>query len=132
MPIRQLSDFAGPWQIARTITHADGLTATLKGTAIFTPEGKGLAYAETGALSIGGAAPFEATQRYTWDSDLSVYFPDGRYFHQVPPSGGTAAHWCAPDQYDGTYDFADWPRWQITWRVKGPRKDYTSHTILWR
>ncbi|MEO0937043.1 MAG: DUF6314 family protein [Pseudomonadota bacterium] len=127
-----LADFTGPWQLARTIAHADGLTAALTGTATFTPEGRGLAYAETGALSIAGAPPFEATQRYTWDERLGVHFADGRFFHTVPAQGGPASHWCDPDQYDGVYDFSDWPRWTLRWQVRGPRKDYTSDTTYWR
>ncbi|MEL7100760.1 MAG: DUF6314 family protein [Pseudomonadota bacterium] len=132
MQTRQLSHFEGHWHLARTITHGDGLTATLSGTATFTPRGRALDYEELGALSIAGAAPFEASQRYTWGAPLRVFFPDGRPFHDVPASGGTASHWCAPDQYDGAYDFADWPTWRVTWQVRGPRKDYTSETTYWR
>lgn len=132
MPTKTLADFEGRWQLARSITHADGVTASLTGTATFTRHGPGLAYVETGALCIGGAAPFEATQRYTWDEHLGVHFADGRFFHHVPREGGPAAHWCDPDQYDGVYDFSGWPHWTLSWRVRGPRKDYTSQTSFWR
>ena len=67
---------------------------------------------------------FRAERRYLWGPDLTVCFEDGRFFHQVPPEGGQAAHWCDPDQYEVSYDFRAWPDWQTRWRVVGPRKDY--------
>jgi hypothetical protein len=73
-----------------------------------------------------------AERRYLWSADLSVWFEDGRFFHNVPPHGGPTAHWCDPDQYDGQYDFADWPAFRVTWRVRGPRKDYRMETLYRR
>jgi hypothetical protein len=58
-----------------------------------------------------------------------VYFADGTFFHRFALSPQPeAAHFCAPDQYDVTYNFTDWPHWSSTWRVKGPRKDYTMQS----
>ena len=121
---RVLDDFAGRWTIVRDITHADGTRGRFDGAARFEPRGDGLDYVEEGVLRIGQGAPLSAAQRYRWEADLSVYFEDGRFFHHVPPAGGDTAHWCAPDQYDGSYDFAHWPAFEVIWRVRGPRKDY--------
>jgi len=98
-----------------------GAEARFEGVAEWTPEG---AYEERGVLSVQGQPPMQAERRYRWDADLSVYFEDGRFFHKVPPSGGETGHWCDPDQYDVVYDFGTWPRWQVSWQVLGPRKNY--------
>ena len=121
---RGLTDFAGLWTLDRAISHASGPEGQFKGQAQFSWRGDGLDYVEEGTLTLGASAPLTATQRYRWAPGLTVYFEDGRLFHQVPPGGGAASHWCAPDQYDGRYDFTDWPRFTVTWTVKGPRKDY--------
>ncbi|MEO0389347.1 MAG: DUF6314 family protein [Pseudomonadota bacterium] len=125
---RKLGDFEGIWHLNRTIRHADGTQAHFIGQCSFTPRGGGMDYQETGVLTLPGAAPFEAQQSYRWGRGMAVTFPNGRAFHRVPPQGGPVAHWCKPDQYDGTYDFAAWPDWTLTWTVQGPRKDYTSVT----
>lgn len=129
---RHLGDFAGVWTVSRDITHGDGTRGHFEGTATFTPDGDGLAYVEEGLLRLGQGAPLNATQKYRWDADMAVYFEDGRFFHRVPPLGGPTSHWCAPDQYDGSYDFADWPGFTVVWRVSGPRKDYRMRSLYVR
>jgi len=125
---RSLGDFAGRrWQIDRVITHEAGQRFTLRGSVAFAPDGAALRYEETGVLQ-GGGHSLNAQQSYIWREGLAVFFDDGRFFHQIPPQGGATAHWCPPDQYDGTYDFSDWPHWSLTWRVRGPAKAYTSVT----
>lgn len=109
----------------RRIEHADGSLARFDGQAIWAPDAGGLCQQESGTLRIGAGAPIMATRRYLWRPDLSVHFEDGRFFHKVPPTGGRATHWCAPDQYDVTYDFASWLEFQVTWQVSGPRKSYS-------
>lgn len=125
---RELADFAGTWQVSRQIVQKDGPRATFTGQAVWTPEGDGLAYVETGTLEIEGQGAFTADRRYFWDRDLQVFFDDGRFFHQVPPEGGETGHWCDPDQYDVSYDFADWPAFVTIWQVRGPRKSYRMRT----
>ena len=125
---RILSDFAGRWKIERDIKPASGPAARFLGHAEWTAEDGLMHYIEKGNLEIAGQTPMVAERRYRWDADLNIYFDDGRFFHQVPALGGDAAHWCDPDQYDATYDFTHWPRWSCTWRVRGPRKDYTLHS----
>ena len=125
---RILSDFAGRWKLERDITPADGPAGRFLGWAEWTDKNGLMHYKETGNLQISGHAPMMAERRYRWDEKLNIYFEDGRFFHQVPALGGAAAHWCDPDQYDASYDFTDWPKWSCTWRVRGPRKDYTLHS----
>ncbi len=133
MPIepRSLADFEGEWLLERRITHDDGTVARFVGHAVWRWVQGGMAYAETGTITVADAAPIEARQKYTWKDDLTVWFSDGRFFHQVPAAGGVASHWCAPDQYDGQYDFGAWPEFSVTWAVAGPRKAYRM-TSLYR
>lgn len=122
--MRVLADFEGRWHLARRILHEDGPVATLEGEATWTRSGASLNYAERGLLRMQGLAPIEATRRYRWDEGLAVHFEDGRFFHSVPPDGGTTEHWCDPDTYRVAYDFSAWPVFTATWDVRGPRKAY--------
>ncbi|MDD9729680.1 DUF6314 family protein [Mameliella sp. AT18] len=125
---RDLGAFLGVWQVSRQIRQDDGARGRFEGTARWQADGTGAIYCERGQFWLGGQGPFVAERSYRWDADLTVYFEDGRLFHQVPAQGGAVAHWCPPDQYDGHYDFSDWPRWSLRWRVSGPRKGYQSLT----
>ena len=124
----QLADFLGDWRLTREIRHADGTLGRFEGVADWVRSENGALYTERGTLVIEGQGEFQAERRYGWDSDLRVFFDDGRFFHQVPGQGGSAGHWCDPDQYDVTYDFSAWPEWHCRWRVLGPRKDYVMTT----
>lgn len=124
--LRRLSDFQGSWALVRYVTPAHGPVAHFKGTAVWHPENGGLMCKEQGVMMLEGHAPMRAERRYFWAPDLQVYFEDGRFFHQVPAEGGGAGHWCDPDQYEGMYDFSDWPGFRVIWTVTGPRKDYRS------
>jgi len=121
--MRGLEGFLGTWQLAREISHGDGSSARFEGVAEWRAEGAGAVYVERGEL-VMAQGRFAAERRYLWDRDLRVFFEDGRFFHQVPEAGGTASHWCDPDQYDADYDFSRWPDWQARWQVRGPRKAY--------
>ncbi|MET4101897.1 hypothetical protein ABIE58_001321 [Roseovarius sp. MBR-78] len=129
---RRLQDFEGAWRFDRQITHADGQRAQVTGVAVWRREGAGLILEEAGEMHMAGHPPMQVARRYLWGADLAVSFEDGRFFHHVPPEGGAAAHWCDPDQYDGSYDFSRWPRFRVEWRVRGPRKDYHMMTDYWR
>lgn len=120
-----LGDFLGLWTIDRTIRHADGQTARFQGRAEIAPlPSGGAAYAEAGTLILPGGSRVRAERRYHWDDALGIWFDDGRFFHRIPCGGGLARHFCAPDTYAATYRFDDWPAWQVTWTVRGPKKDY--------
>ncbi|KFE34410.1 DUF6314 family protein [Thioclava atlantica] len=123
----ELSDFAGEWALTREIRHADGSEARFEGAARFVPEGEGLLYLEEGALILPGGQRMRAERRYLWRTEggrIAVFFEDGRPFHSFAPDAPEAAHWCDPDDYRVTYEFAHWPDWRAEWRVRGPRKDY--------
>lgn len=125
---RRLRDFHGVWTLDREIVHADGRRALVAGVSDWQPEGPGLAQQEQGEMRMQGHRPLSVTRRYLWRRGPLVRFADGRFFHHVPPLGGATAHWCDPDQYDGQYDFTGWPAFSVTWRVRGPRKDYRMVT----
>ena len=122
----KLWDFEGDWQVSRRIEDTlSGQDGRFTGVARFERDGVGLRYSERGVLELGGAS-MEAERVYLWRASgdgIEVLFDDGRAFHLINGSS-EAAHWCDPDQYDVTYDFAGWPKWSSRWRVLGPRKDY--------
>jgi len=129
---RTLADFEGRWRISRRITEDAGPEAVFEGQAVWQPDQGALAYHETGVLTLDGQPPMQSERRYVWTADLSVYFEDGRFFHQVPPQGGTASHWCDPDRYEVCYSFDAWPQFSVEWRVSGPRKAYCMRSIYSR
>jgi len=121
---RELADFAGKWRLERQITHQGQPPAGFSGWATWAAAPGGMQYFELGELRLTGQPPMRAERRYFWHADLRVDFEDGRFFHQVPPEGGTARHWCDPDTYDVRYDFSGWPRFEVIWQVAGPAKQY--------
>ncbi|MDU8944457.1 DUF6314 family protein [Ovoidimarina sediminis] len=136
--MRDLGEFEGRWTLSRTIADSlTGGTGRLDGSVVFTPDGTGLRYEETGRLTLGGTT-VTASRTYLWRpaeeaSGIDVYFDDGRFFHRIGPGDAPeAGHDCAPDRYEGRYDFSLWPDWQLHWRVTGPRKDYTSRSLFRR
>lgn len=124
----RLADFEGAWTLTRTIRDdLAGSTARFDGRAIFAPDANGLAYTETGTLTMDGQPPMQAERRYHWREDgtqIAIDFDDGRFFHSFAPDVPEATHWCDPDTYKVAYDFSEWPRWRATWNVSGPRKFY--------
>ncbi|MEP2426114.1 MAG: DUF6314 family protein, partial [Tateyamaria sp.] len=114
----------GVWALHRTIRHGDGTRATFTGEAIWTPDPQGMIYREHGHLQMPASPPMQAERRYIWRAGVDVFFEDGRFFHHVPDGGGTAEHWCDPDTYNVTYDFAAWPSFSTVWQVTGPKKSY--------
>jgi hypothetical protein len=124
---RILRDFEGVWTLQRNIDQADGTNACFEGHATWSPQGAGMRYHEIGTLQMENAPAMQAERKYTWTSELDVYFEDGRFFHTVPATGGTSEHWCDPDTYRAIYDFKDWPEFSVKWQVSGPRKAYSMH-----
>ncbi len=127
----RLSDFAGEWTLAREIAQPGAGLARFEGRVCFTPDGTGLAYHETGTLTLPGAAPMRAERAYLWreeGAEIVVLFSDGRPFHRFDPAMPAAHHWCDPDDYRVRYHFAAWPDWRAEWRVTGPRKDYVMRS----
>ena len=122
---QQLNDFLGEWQLNRRIIRTKRIVGSFQGTASFEPLASGrVEYVENGLLTFQDQGPFNASQKYYWDKDFKVSFCDGRYFHHIPPIGGTTFFSCPPDEYKGDYDFRQWPNWRVSWFVSGPCKDY--------
>lgn len=132
--ILQLADFEGRWCIDRRIEDRSlNRTGQLHGAAVFTADGDGLRYDESGSLRFPGQPPLEARQTYLWRAEgqgVAVNFADGRAFHRIDLSAWqtAASHDCAPDLYLVRYDFSAWPHWSSDWCVTGPRKDYMMAT----
>ena len=129
-----LADFVGTWRVERQITDQIGPHGRFSGTARFAPQAAGLSYHEAGMLHLGDGPALAAERRYLWRADgksIVVDFEDGRPFHRFDPrhSPATARHDCAPDLYLVRYDLGSWPKWQVEWRVTGPRKDYRMVTV---
>jgi hypothetical protein len=74
-----------------------------------------------------------ATRDYLWVGQgrhIKVQFMDQTLLQQfdLGAENPSDLHLCGADNYDGSYIFDDWPIWQATWRVNGPRKNYTMVT----
>ncbi|MEL6682144.1 MAG: DUF6314 family protein [Pseudomonadota bacterium] len=127
-------DFAGSWRIKRQITDMRILeSGVLDGQAQFTAIDGGLRYAEQGVLVFAGGAPIKAERSYLWHfeaDEVHVAHADGAPFHSFMLGGDPEAtpHHCGEDLYRGIYSFVRFPDWQVTWTVKGPRKNYRSVT----
>ncbi|MGV6812543.1 MAG: DUF6314 family protein [Brevirhabdus sp.] len=128
-------DFEGRWHLWRRIDHAAaGATGVFEGMASLHRNGQQMVYEEAGELRLEQGPGMKATRRYLWRVGegglIEVFFEDGRDFHRFDPQAGVVSAWhdCPPDLYEVSYNFARWPDWQATWRVKGPRKDYTMIT----
>ncbi|MGB7244942.1 MAG: DUF6314 family protein [Sulfitobacter sp.] len=129
---RVLADFAGKWRLSRRILPDHGPEAEFEGTAEWVWSDDRLLYRENGLLKLQGLTPMQAERRYVWGADLSVFFDDGRFFHQIPRDGGEALHWCDPDTYVVRYDFDPWPMFQVHWDVRGPKKAYKMQSTYVR
>lgn len=112
-----------------------------------------LLYQEQGKLTLNSQTSLDTHQNYLYrydeDSDLlSVHFIDANHrtaalFHtlQFQPNASSLSAWlangehvCGQDHYFVSYLFTvnrdNLLRWQITYRVKGPVKDYRSQTLF--
>lgn len=127
----QIDAFRGRWTLTRAIDDMrEGRTGRFDGEACFTPHPEGLAYFETGTITLEAAGAFAAHRRYLWVQGgagvIELRFEDGRFFHSflADEPRPAAAHDCGADQYLVRYDFRRWPHWRAEWRVTGPAKDY--------
>ena len=132
-------EFLGDWVLSRTIAdQLQGQEGRLTGTARFEEAGaRRLAYVEKGRLRLGAGPELVAQRQYYWDFEgegVDVTFDDERPFHRFTPQGHAAGtdHPCGEDYYTVRYDFSGWPRWEAVWTVKGPRKNYVSHSVYQR
>lgn len=128
-----LKDLEGSWTLERRIEdRRAGLIGRLSGTCSWHPDDAGLVQEETGTLYYGDAPPIRAERRYLWRASgdtLTVFFEDGRAFHQIAPGRLSDRHDCAPDTYDVTYVFGVAGMFSTVWQVVGPRKDQVIHSL---
>jgi hypothetical protein len=141
------------WTFERILTGkpSDG---TVHGQAQFNfSHPQELLYIEQGKLILSSQQPLDITQKYIYVYDeaedlLTVYFVDdktkrGSIFHTIhfqskqSSSNGWIAngeHLCSQDNYNVSYLFVfngiNLLRFEITYTVKGPAKDYVSKTIF--
>lgn len=120
--------------------------------------GNELMYSESGLFEFyDNSSSFTATRKFIYrlvdqDSDISVYFNDDgqevRLFHSFNLSQGTSGivdsklllndvHLCVKDTYKVKYEFKfenenKMNEFVIEYDVKGPAKDYISHTVFKR
>ena len=131
-----LGDFAGRWTLTRKIIQRNGDVFAFMGEAEFSwlegsehEESRALAYFENGEVTAPNGHVMPAERRYFWQQLqtglFEVLFDDKRYFHSFSATNPNAEHLCGDDNYVVRYDFSTWPVWRSTWKVIGPRKDYT-------
>jgi hypothetical protein len=127
----------GRWRLTRRIEdrRADQAGA-FDGEAVLRQGSDALIWEEEGRLRLGPAETI-ARRSYLWrlraPDVADIRHHDGRAFHAIalPDFAGgrvAARHDCAPDLYEGLYVFDSADRWRLTWRVRGPRKDYCMTT----
>mgnify|MGYP000026460516 CR=1 FL=1 len=134
-----MAAFLGNWTVERHIHDQGGKRlGRFEGIVQFSRAGEHVCYAEEGLMQYGGQAQFKASRVYQWrfpgGARIEVKFADGRDFHSIDFVRGSvsASHFCAPDKYDVTYDFGNWPEWSTEWHVEGPRKAYRMMSIFRR
>lgn len=129
------SDFLGTWAIKRVIEDSYSAdTAHFIGAAVIERKDEDWVYAEQGSLKIARAQPMQAERQYIWrpnETGFDIFFVDKRFFHRFDLSPHSKAkHWCDPDQYEVDYELSNWPNWQSTWHVAGPRKEYVMTSLF--
>ena len=133
--MRGLKDFEGRWRLDRTVRLA--LEHVFEGEATLTPDGGHHLWHEVGTMNLFGGESVRAERRYLWREAgplIEVLYEDGRPFHAFDPNAPVTEveHLCAPDTYRGRYDLSGFPRWRLSWDVRGPRKGYHSTTVYSR
>lgn len=139
--IREIfNSLIGTWQLERTATPE----GTFKGKSIFTPVGENrLSYREEGESWVAGQhARFYREYVYELHDDkIVIYYNDPHrpkdILHELAfreDDGSLRAehcHVCAQDCYDIEFRVGK-DRLDVNYRVKGPKKDYTLHSVLTR
>lgn len=116
----------------------------MMGTAVFEAGMDGfISYHETVLLRLATGGSFDAERRYLYAArpdGFTVYFFETppRLFHEISLVRdqsdwvGGATHMCGADIYDSHYVFAADAGFSVSHRVRGPRKNYLSHTVFKR
>ena len=126
-----LADFTGSfWKIERVIKdHKQSTKLYYQGRCEISDG----SYAETGELTLSNGQKSLTSRTYIWNwakQGIDSYFDNGLFFHRIDLTclKPSARHYCGQDRYNVEYNFSDWPLWDATWWVNGPRKDYEMHS----
>lgn len=129
---------AGTWTLTRSaVDRRAGTRHEMRGHAVFAPEDDGLLYRENVCWEAAGRT-FDGYRVYRFTfpepAQAVVCFEDGQFFHTLDLTEGVdrIGHDCPPDRYIGSYRALDAARYQVSWRVKGPRKDLLLLTVYRR
>ncbi|MBA4802653.1 MAG: hypothetical protein H2040_12405 [Euryhalocaulis sp.] len=128
-PVADLAAYlTGRWRLDRTMRdHRAGQTGTMTGVLEIAPDGESHAWRERAELAMGayrGPAWRDYRLGFVTPRRAAVYFDDGRPFHELDLSDGFCRqrHDCPPDLYSGVFIAFGADRWQMRWRVRGPKK----------
>ena len=122
-------ELVGEWLLRRRVVdRRTSQYGRVDGTLTISPYDDGLAWRESGVLTIGGRSHDVA--RTSLLADGWVCFEDGRPFHPWRP-GEWVDHLCGPDTYRGLVDVEP-ARIRTLWDVSGPAKDQRLITRLTR
>jgi hypothetical protein len=130
------TNLCGAWRLARRIidpSHAFAGARLAGRIEIKAVRDNGddalLRHVEVGALRIGDQC-FPATRTFFWrvePEQLVLLFDDFRLLARfgldaLANGAATATHHCPPDEYRAKMVWCD--AWRLTWRVRGPRKNW--------
>jgi hypothetical protein len=131
-----LTDFVGAWHLSRTIEQSNGDKFSFDGQATFVWRETDLLYHESGQMMAPNGQALLAERGYIWQQTsagkFDVLFEDNRFFHTFGADEPYAEHLCGDDHYVVNYRFNQWPAWESSWQVKGPRKDYKMNSRYYR
>lgn len=123
----------GSWSIFRHF-GAQGLAVGQAAFTLLTPSL--LAYREDLEVHIPGFSEAVYQEYLYVFEEGCVYkkFKDNRLFYRLEVSNAeaTGAHLCGEDHYQAHYSFLGQNNFTLTYRVKGPRKDYEILTEFTR
>jgi hypothetical protein len=126
-PWQSIADsVAGDWTVRRTmIDFLAGATYNFTGNAVVTAD----AFAERGVMQIG-AHSMPASRAYRLElreHSIGILRADGSDFIELERKATQIVHHrCGADVYAGRFWFRGPDEWAEAWRVKGPRKNYSS------
>lgn len=143
--LQLFNQLQGTWQLERRW----GMQGHMQGTARFQPWAQDiLHYQEQGSAVFDNTKRVNAHRAYAYvysQGEVAVHFWDqqrerpGALLHtlQFSPTetfnqhiAATALHHCAPDRYEAYYAFLSPQQFQLTYWVKGPRKDDVIQTYF--
>jgi hypothetical protein len=135
-------DLAGRWRIRRVILGQGRLEGI--GEAVALGDGR-FAWREEGDLRLASGTRLRAHRRYAYRIDaaarvIECFYDDGpqagqllhRFAFGQRQRLARHRHECAPDLYLAKLRLAGPDCFQLSYRVRGPRKDYAMSTICLR